>query len=370
MRFEIKLGKAYTGITRPKIAEIVSEINTRVHEPSRLKWVVGITLAISALIIVLSTPFVALGTLAIGSGVGWKLERDRKRNQTITLSYQLGDDIQHRFSTIQKACQLLSQSEKIWLEATRKAVQNQSRNAGASHVINLSKTPVKVQCTQPPFISTNVDIWSIDIGSLVLFFFPDYVLIWRRELYSAMSYSALSLSCDRQQINTANTIPKDARVIGQTWQHVTPFGKPDPSAKHNPRLLQVQYGLLQFLASIGFSFRLHVSNIALAEQFTKTFNSVQQWLSPRQKGDDFSKDQKDHDDDKASQPTAYEVLGIKPGATLTEIRSAYHRMARMNHPDKVVGLAPEFRHLAERRMKVITAAYRSLSEHSKQHQSR
>ncbi|MEB3211106.1 MAG: J domain-containing protein, partial [Leptolyngbyaceae bacterium] len=155
-------------------------------------------------------------------------------------------------------------------------------------------------------------------------------------------------------------------IIGQTWQHVTPSGKPDPKAKHNPRLLQVQYGLLQFLASIGLSFRLHVSNVTMAERFTKTFNSVQQWLSPRQKEDEFGKNGRDPSKDKEKQPDAYEVLGIRPGATLTEIRSAYHHMARMNHPDKVMGLAPEFRQLAEQRMKVITAAYRSLSQKTPQ----
>lgn len=364
MRFEIKLGKSYAGVARPKIAEIVSEINTRIHQPSRLKWVVSVTVAVSILMALVTAPWMALVTLTIGGGVGWKLESDRKRNQTITLVYHLDDDTHLRFSTVQKACHLLSQSEKIWLEATRKAVQNQNRNAGASHVINLSQTTVKIQCVPPPFISANVDIWSIDIGILTLFFLPDYILIWRREIYTAMSYSALSLSCDRQQINTANAIPKDAKIIGQTWQHVTPLGKPDPKAKHNPRLLQVQYGLLQFLASIGFSFRLHVSNITVAQQFTKTFNSVQQWLTTRQKHEGFADDSKEQDGMKEKQPTAYEVLGIKPGATLTEIRSAYHRMARMNHPDKVVGLAPEFRQLAERRMKVITAAYRTLSQHS------
>ncbi|MEB3209712.1 MAG: hypothetical protein VKL39_00090, partial [Leptolyngbyaceae bacterium] len=207
MRFEIKLGKAYAGTTRPKIAEVVSEINNRIHQPSYLRWVIGLTAALAVAIIVLHQPWVALGTMTVGSGVGWKLETDRKRNRTTILNYSLSEDIRVRFSTIQKACQLLSQSEKIWLESTRKVVNDQQRNAGASHVINLSKTPVKVQCGQPPFISTNLEVWSIDIGVLVLFFLPDYILIWRRNIYSAMSYSALSLSCDRQQINTANEIP-------------------------------------------------------------------------------------------------------------------------------------------------------------------
>ncbi|MGB3493550.1 MAG: J domain-containing protein [Elainellaceae cyanobacterium] len=366
MRFDIKLGNAYANIPRPQIAEIIAEANTRIHQPSHTKLVIAISVVVGAIAAFLTQFWVGLIILAIGAGVAWKLEYDRRRNRTITLHYQFDNDIKVRFSTIQKACRILSQSEKIWLEATRKTVEDQKRNAGASHVINLSNTPVKIQCMQPPFIETNLNIWSLDVGILTLFFLPDYVLVWRRELYSSISYSALAISCDRQQINLSGTIPTDAKVVGKTWLHVTASGRPDPRAKHNPQLLQVQYGLLHILSSIGFSVRLHVSNISLAEQFTKTFNSVQQWLALRHKDAWSAKPRKEDTPDSDfiidNRKSAYDVLGVKPTATLGEIRAAYRRMAQMNHPDKVVGLAPEFQLLAERRMKAITEAYRSLSQ--------
>lgn len=366
MRFEIKLGNAYADAPRPQIAEIIAEANTRIHQPSHTKMIIGLSVAVGAIATLLTHAVVGVLLLLIGGAIAWKLESDRQRNRTITLHYKFDDDIKLRFSTIQKACRILSQSEKIWLEATRKTVKDQHQNAGASHVINLSNTPVKIQCMQPPFIETNLNIWSIDLGVLTLFFLPDYILVWRRELYSSISYSALAVTCDRQQINTSAAIPGDAKVVGKTWLHVTASGRPDPQAKHNPRLLQVQYGLLHILSSIGFSVRLHVSNIALAEQFAKTFNSVQQWLALRHK-DAWSTQQapsQEPESDYAidARKSAYDVLGVKPDASLGEIRAAYHRMARMNHPDKLVGLAPEFQLLAERRMKTITAAYRSLSQ--------
>jgi DnaJ-class molecular chaperone len=56
----------------------------------------------------------------------------------------------------------------------------------------------------------------------------------------------------------------------------------------------------------------------------------------------------------------YEILGVNPGATLDEITQAYHREAQKNHPDKVATMAPEFRELAERRMKELNAAYNEL----------
>lgn len=60
--------------------------------------------------------------------------------------------------------------------------------------------------------------------------------------------------------------------------------------------------------------------------------------------------------------SAWEILGIKPEASPEEIRIAYHHAAQMYHPDKVAGLALEFRELAERRMKEINAAYQELKQ--------
>lgn len=56
----------------------------------------------------------------------------------------------------------------------------------------------------------------------------------------------------------------------------------------------------------------------------------------------------------------YKILNIPPGATQEQIRSAYKKLAHMYHPDKVEGLAPEYRQIADRKMKAINAAYEQL----------
>jgi hypothetical protein len=56
----------------------------------------------------------------------------------------------------------------------------------------------------------------------------------------------------------------------------------------------------------------------------------------------------------------YEVLHVPPSASIDEITAAYKQMAQMYHPDKVASLAPEYREIAERRMKEINAAYTAL----------
>lgn len=56
----------------------------------------------------------------------------------------------------------------------------------------------------------------------------------------------------------------------------------------------------------------------------------------------------------------YEILGITVTASKEEIRIAYRKMASLYHPDKVSHLAPEFREMADRKMKEINSAYGSI----------
>lgn len=56
----------------------------------------------------------------------------------------------------------------------------------------------------------------------------------------------------------------------------------------------------------------------------------------------------------------YEVLGIGVSASREEIRIAYRKMASLYHPDKVAHLAPEFREMADNKMKEINTAYGSI----------
>ena len=58
--------------------------------------------------------------------------------------------------------------------------------------------------------------------------------------------------------------------------------------------------------------------------------------------------------------TAYETLGISPGATLKEIKTAYQKLVQQYHPDRVTDMGPELREVAEARTKEINAAYEEL----------
>ena len=52
------------------------------------------------------------------------------------------------------------------------------------------------------------------------------------------------------------------------------------------------------------------------------------------------------------------MLGLTPAATIEDVRDAYKTLIKQNHPDRVHGMAPVFRALAEAETKRINAAYR------------
>ena len=59
---------------------------------------------------------------------------------------------------------------------------------------------------------------------------------------------------------------------------------------------------------------------------------------------------------------ALATLGQDRNASAEQIKTAWRNLSLENHPDRVRQLGPEFRDLAERRMKDINAAWQTLKE--------
>ena len=63
-----------------------------------------------------------------------------------------------------------------------------------------------------------------------------------------------------------------------------------------------------------------------------------------------------------SETQYYEILGLAPGASPEQIKSAYRKLSMQYHPDKVAHLGEEFRRVAEEKMKELNAAYQHLKK--------
>jgi hypothetical protein len=275
------------------------------------------------------------------------------------LYYELDQTSAVRFEVVKRACSSLAQSNKVWALPSL---------PGYSYLMG-NAAPVWIGQQQPPLISTNVDVWAMGVSGWRLFFLPDNIYIFQNNSYSTLAYESLRISSSDRRAFMYQAVPADAQIVDRTWQHTRKDGLPDLRYKNNRMIPIVMFGIIHIQADNGWSLILQTSNTLLAHQFVNQMRSIlperykrdSQQPPPRGSQQRNQREQKQQTRKQTSTTKSpYEVLGVSPHASLNEITAAYHELARRNHPDKVANLDPEFRELAERRMKAINEAYQEL----------
>jgi hypothetical protein len=335
--------------------EMLAQINERATQMVFFPIVCAI---VAVLIIVAATlsPVLSLIILILGVPFAIWTHRGDKLKRTIPLFYEFSPEAVARFDAIQAAIAPLSHAQKLWRLRTQQATGNYKYNAGATSLI--TRHPAAIRNGNPPYIATNVSIWVLDLQDQEFYFMPDQILVRQGKTYGAVSYDTLKINVKDQIYIETEGVPRDAALLDYTWQYTNKRGGPDRRFKNNRQIPRLIYGHLTFASPTGLNVVMYVSNRQIPPDMLRLFSSAIGHTPQTAKSKESSYRQ---------QPTpqpirtgAYQILNIAVGASREEITVAYHHMARMYHPDKVAGLAPEFRELAEERMKEINAAYEEL----------
>jgi hypothetical protein len=370
--------------------ELLNQINETAKQMRYAPFAVLATLALSFVAFIILPVIAGMISAALGTPVGepllsilsvvsfvlattvfiaglifsWKIHKGDELKRTTPLFYELEQDALNKFTAIQQACEGLSRSARIWSVQTEQSTWDRRRNAGASSLI--TRHPVSVSRQQPPFIATNVDVWSIKLNSFTLFFMPDYIFVLQNGKYGAVSYDSINISFSPSRFIEDQAVPPDARIVDYTWRYVNKNGSPDKRFSNNHQIPVVQYGSVLFRLHTAMNIDLQVSNLDTANYFANGFNRIsansqryREWRSApknegRTKQSAFTIDE--------SLKSAYEILGVSVGASAEQVTAAYRQMAKMYHPDRLASLAPEFMEIAEERMKDINDAYAKLKK--------
>ena len=280
----------------------------------------------------------------------------------LSVTYELKEESLQHWSLINEALSRLAASKRVWLIESENPTYDWKRNAGSLNLVD--RKQARVAPCQPDFIQCNLNAFCIQAGRRRVFFLPNRVYFCQFDKYTAVSMSEIEVRLDTISFIEEEHLPADADVVGSTWKYVNKDGSPDLRFMDNCPLPIVEYAVLTLLSDSGHCACLYVSSAAAAQAFVDIMRRAKQSSSSVLYREQSS--QKEASQDKAPVSEQFTdcfvVLGVAPQCTSEEVSVAYRRMAKQYHPDTVCRLAPEFRQLAEERMKQINQAYAEIKK--------
>lgn len=301
--------------------------------------------------------------LLVGLGAiitGFFIHKSNREKRLTRLVYELDEVGKQKYSIVQQAITHLSRCQRIWRIESRSTNVDWKRNAGASSLVR--RTQVSIVAAAPPRVKVNVPVSCISTGSLKLFFLPDVILCMSGGRFGSLSYNDFQITHSGTRFIEEDGVPADAAVVGETWRYVNKNGGPDRRFNNNVRIPIAQYGMLLFTSSEGLNIHLNTSSLQQCAAFAACWSEL--LTRGRQEARSTHRPTQEPPPRPhqtiTPQANALALFGLNRGASLAEISDAYHKLAQMYHPDKVAALGPEFRALADLKMKEINAAYKAL----------
>ena len=186
----------------------------------------------------------------------------------ITLDYSFDPEKEDEHTRRIDAWQLLAEGEKEWQVLSEQFNSNRKVNAGAGRT--LKRVACKIQKGHPYYIKTNVDTIQIPLHNKErLIILPDKVFYVRKRKVGMIDYSDFVISISSVRFVEHGQVPKDAQVIGQTWQYVNKNGTPDQRFKNNKQIPLCLYGQVFLRSASGLNIELQISNVQNARDFAE-----------------------------------------------------------------------------------------------------
>jgi hypothetical protein len=189
---------------------------------------------------------------------GW--DRDRR---TARIFYDVDSpELIERLAMVNLVGEQLASSAALWHIFYAARTTDWKTNAGASSLIK--RTAIGVRLRSLNGIELNVEAWSIPVGPQQLLFLPDRLLVWDGARVAGVPYEKLTVRVAPSRFIETETLPPDARTVGETWRFVNKNGGPDRRFSNNRRLPILEYGEVEFLTEAGLRVVLQVSRIDAA----------------------------------------------------------------------------------------------------------
>jgi hypothetical protein len=179
-----------------------------------------------------------------------------KNYRRFELFYDLDEKVDSLYKVLKENFSKIVSVEKVWDLIETKEVKDKKYHGGAEHIIK--RAHASAGYGLPKFVSkSNIEALGFSLASNDIYFFPDQIVVVDGRKHSEYEYSDLSLSVSNTRWQETDPLPRDAEVIGKTWQYVNKSGGPDKRFKDNYEIPVCAYQELHiFLPNKSFSVML------------------------------------------------------------------------------------------------------------------
>jgi hypothetical protein len=258
---------------------LLDELNQKKREITIWPFFCAATLVILWIASTVNLPTWALFIIGIAGLFATHIRWNKDTlNKNAVLMYDFDPEMERAYEQFLLAAERLSKCSAAWhIEASSK-VHDSKYHAGASNLIRRSSTSLKK--SEPPYLKTNIEVFSLEVGKQVLYFFPDKVLVYQSNCVGAVDYKNLHASARPTRFIEDSRVPNDSAVVDRTWQYVNKSGGPDRRFKDNRELPVCLYEELSFSSETGLNEVLQFSKSGSAADFCNSLASLARKTPP------------------------------------------------------------------------------------------
>jgi Protein of unknown function (DUF4236) len=249
--------------------ETLNLLNERISVTAVAPFVFAVVFILSLLLFFTGSIFTWI-TLIFGGIFGYFVSCGDRNNRITPLYYEMDALAKMQFEKISDSVRDLGISHRIWRIEARQNTHDWKRNAGAGNLVK--RSIVTAGQFNVPHIRTNLDVYSIKMNGMEIYFLPDYILVYQKGRYGAIDYHSLNVNCINTTFIKTGNVPFDAEVVRYTWQFVRRDGGPDRRFSNNRQIPVIKLAEITFKSTNGLNLLLYASNLGFAHSFVRVFS--------------------------------------------------------------------------------------------------
>jgi hypothetical protein len=203
---------------------------------------------------------------------------DQIDNSNVSLDVDFDPKMEAQYSRVVATFKQLTSSYKIWDVTSAHYQDRIAARSSASTIV--SKREVRFGIKSIPEIRSNIEVLYLqNANGSDLYFYPGFIVMYASKgSFALIGIDELIFNHHPVRFTETGTVPKDSKIIDQTWAKVNKNGTPDKRFKENYQIPIVRYGELCFKTATGLHEEYECSNYEASEAFGSAFTKYQKCI--------------------------------------------------------------------------------------------